>query len=579
MSDDSHKPVLLRRERLVAAGVVLIWTILAARLVQIQGLQRKEFAHRARRQQTIEQTIPARPGDIFDRSGRLLATTTRAESLFVDPSRIDDPWGVSLSLSEAVHIDSDRLYERIGASRNSRFLWVKRRLSRDEADAVRRLDLPRHCWGLRREYLRQYPQGTLASHVLGLRDIDGIGRGGVEQAFDALLRGRDGTRRLVRDARGFVLDELDQVAQPVEHGQDIHLTLDAVVQTHVEHQLDRLMEEWKPVAVSAVVLDPNSGEIVAMASRPTFDQNDPGAGDGEGWVNRAIAAVSEPGSTFKPLIVAWALDRELLLRDEPFDCEQGEYRMGGRLLHDHHPYGVLSTADVLVKSSNIGMAKIGERLGNERLHTAATAFGFGRKTGVELPGELSGTLRPLPLWTDYSLGSIPMGQELSATPLQVVTAHAVLANGGRMITPHLFASGRHPAPSPRNVVTSRVIGEEAANWVVRVPLVQVVERGTGRKAALEDFQVFGKSGTAQKFDAATGQYSHTRHVCSFVCGAPADDPRLLVLVTVDEPTVGGPHFGGTVAAPAAAQILRRALLYRENRTRFAEDFDDAVPAR
>ena len=548
--------------------------ILAARLIQIQGLQRKEFAGRARRQQTIEQTIPARPGDIFDRSGRLLATTTQAESLFVDPSRIESPWQVSQQLGEAVGVNVDRLYERIGANRESRFLWVKRRLSSDQAEAVRSLDLPDSLWGLRREYLRQYPQGILASHVLGLRDIDGVGRGGVEEAFDDLIRGKDGHRRFVRDARGFVLDDLESVSRPVEHGQDVYLTLDVVVQTHVEDQLDLLMEEWKPLAASAIVLNPNTGEITAMATRPTFRRDRSDVVDGDGWVNHVISATSEPGSTFKPLIVAWAIEHGVLRRDEQFDCEQGEYRMGGRLLHDHHPYGVLSTTDVLVKSSNIGMAKIGERLGNDGLHAAATAFGFGRKTGVELPGELSGTLRPQRQWTGYSIGSIPMGQELSATPLQVITAHAVLANGGRMITPHLYASRSQKSARPSTVVTSPIIGRDVANWVTSVPLVQVVERGTGRRAALEEFQVFGKSGTAQKFDPETGQYSHSKHVCSFVCGAPAEDPQLLVLVTVDEPSVGGPHFGGTVAAPAAAEILRRALLYQQLRESIASEPED-----
>jgi cell division protein FtsI/penicillin-binding protein 2 len=233
--------------------------------------------------------------------------------------------------------------------------------------------------------------------------------------------------------------------------------------------------------------------------------------------------------------------------------------MGGRILHDHHPYGQLDVAGILIKSSNIGMAKIGERLGNADLHAAAAAFGYGRRTGIELPGELPGLLRPLEDWTSYSTGSIPMGQEVSATPLQVLVSLATLANGGRAITPHLLQGTSGSGPLARNIITKGVVGEATAEWIVQTALVGVVERGTGQQARIKDLSVFGKSGTAQKFDAATGQYSRSRYVSSFACGAPAEAPRAVVLVSINEPTAGPSYYGGTVAAPTAAAILKRTL--------------------
>jgi cell division protein FtsI/penicillin-binding protein 2 len=557
------------RYRLVIGSLVAVWCVLAGRLLQIQLVQRAQFVARAARQQTFDEVVPARPGDILDRNGRLLATTTQAQSLYVDPSRIQNDWDVALMLGRALGLDPDRLYERLWRSQEKQFLWIKRRLSDSETELVRGLDLPRSAWGFRAEFQRQYPQGRLAAHVLGLRDIDGVGRGGIEQGLDELLRGRDGKRSLVRDARGFVLEVTDAAVVPPQPGQTVRLTIDSVMQFHAERRLDTLMQECRPVSACAIVLDPRTGDVLALASRPDFDPNQPDGVPAAAWTNQAIAAAYEPGSTFKPFVVAQALEEGILVRDEEFDCEQGSYRMGRRVLHDHHPYGRLTVTEILVKSSNIGMAKIGGRLTNARLHAAATAFGFGRRTGIELPGEVPGLVRPLSEWNNYSTGSVPMGQELAATPLQVIAAHAVLANHGRQITPHLLLATDNGAARARSVVTSQVVSAETARWLVQGPMVDVVERGTGQKARIEGLRVFGKSGTAQKFDPATGHYSATRHVSSFVCGAPADDPRVLVLVSADEPTAGS-YFGGTVAAPAAADILRQALRYQEGGEAFAE---------
>lgn len=561
------------RVRLLVTMFAAGGMLLAARLVHVQWLASAQFAEKANRQRIFTETISARPGEILDRQGRLLASTITTRSLFLVPEKIDDPRHYAQALSGLLDLDPDRLVEQIERKRDKRFLWVKRRLSDAEVDAVRSLKLPERTWGFREEYLRKYPQGELAAHVIGLRDVDGVGRGGLEQSLDAQLRGRDGRRMVVRDARGRVIDVLDEVTLPPQPGQTAVLTLDVVVQLFVERELEKVMQEWKPSGACAIVVDPQTSDILAMASRPTFNPNNPVNVPEAAWKNTAISSMYEPGSTFKPFIVAWALEKGVLHPDDEFDCEHGTYQMGSRVLHDEHHYGRLSVTDILVKSSNIGMAKIGQRLRNEGLYEAAITFGFGRPTGSELAGELSGMLHPFPKWTSYSTGSIPMGQEIAVTPLQMIAAHTALANGGVMRSPRLVmrqseidaASG--PADdiysrlAPSSSLVTRTVAPEIAEWLVQGPMAEVVRSGTGKKAQLEGYTVFGKTGTAQKLDPQTGTYSKTKHVSSFICGAPAENPRALVLVMVDEPSVGGTHYGGTIAAPAAASILQQTLVY------------------
>lgn len=544
---------------LLHAVVLGLWTVLAGRLVFLQLIQGPRLDRQVRNQWAAHEILPARPGDIVDRTGRLLATTVSVRSLFVVPRHIEHRWDVACQLADTLEMDREIVHARIVAHSDKEFLWLKRRLRDDQAEQIRDLGLPRDIYGFRNEFLRAYPQGPLAAQVLGVRDIDGKGRGGLEQSLDRLLRGRDGRRAVVRDARGHVIEVSEQVTQAPRPGQTVRLTLDAVIQLHTQRALQEIMEEWKPKSATAIVLDPQTGGVLAMASSPTFDPNHLENVPPVAWKNHAIASIYEPGSTFKPFVIARALERGVIRKNEMFHCGHGEYRMGRRVLHDHHPYGELSVTDILVKSSNIGMAKIGERLTNRGLYETAVAFGFGRKTGIELPGELQGMLRPLKKWNGYSTGSIPMGQEIAVTPIQLISAMAALANDGRQCTPHLVDYNRSLSGSASGVIVSRTVNPSIAQWVVREPLTEVVNRGTGKKAQLAGLAVFGKTGTAQKPDPATGAYSSQLHVSSFICGAPAENPRVLVLVVVDEPSVGKTHYGGTIAAPAAATILKRAL--------------------
>jgi cell division protein FtsI/penicillin-binding protein 2 len=549
------------RVGLITGGILLMWGILAIRLVQVQGYSRDGFASRATSQRTFKEVIPARPGEIVDRNGHVLAMTVTRRSLFLDPSRIENRWDVARQIAGALNLSADHLYQQLSDKASRRFIWVKRRLTEDEVERVRALALPEDIWGYRNEYQRNYPQGNLAAHALGIRNIDNHGSGGVEQSFDSAIRGMEGSRILVRDARGAVIDIRPEAAP--RHGATIVTTIDSTLQVRVENQLDEIVKQWNPTGACAIVMQPTTGDILAMASRPTFDPNKP-AGQKDAWSNLCISAVYEPGSTIKPFIVGWAMEQGLLNSNEIFDCENGAYRMGRRVLHDSHPYGRLNVTDVLVKSSNIGMAKIGERLTNAGLYRSLLTFGFVRRTGLELPGELVGLVRPLNDWNDYSLGSVPMGHEIAITPMQLITAHAALANGGRMVYPRLTTSENSPLPTPIDTISrdsapapvvAQTIDPEIARWLVNEPMREVVERGTAKRAQIEGVNVFGKTGTAQKLTADGPQ----GHVCSFVGGAPAENPEVLVLVVVDCPTGQGVHYGGTVAAPAAREILVAAL--------------------
>ncbi len=629
--------------------------ILSGRLVQLQWFNRQRFTEQVEDQSTSWEEIAARPGDILDREGRVLATSIAAKSFFVVPSQLTrqpKQWELVQAIAEAVGQDADQLQARIATHGKKHFLWVSRRITEDDVLAkLYALESPKkgpQLFGFRDEFLRQYPQGHFAAHVLGGRDVDGVGRGGIEQTMNAKLAGKPGFRRLMLDSRLRVIEVQTDLNRPPLHGQSVTLTIDAIIQMHVEEELDRAMEKWRAKHAAAIVLDPKTGEVLAMASRPTYDPNDLTHVSIEAWKNQAIAAIWEPGSTFKPMIVGWGLEHGFIRRDESFHCENGLYRMGRRELHDHHKYGLLSLTDVLVKSSNIGMAKIGQRLGNEELFHAAVTFGFGRRTGIELPGELSGMLAPLKNWTSYSTGSIPMGQEIAVTPIQLLTAHAALANGGTLISPHLVRAhrtqpiGRPWAERPdrgertadadpllqqiaffgsrnsefrsRNTeletrnselgtqfddrfdltddgrtehetplelryeplpeeptfvddadstlsapVVSATISTDTCRWLRESVMAEVIKRGTGKKARLDDYTVFGKTGTAQKRDPQSGKYSNRLHVSSFVGGAPAANPRVLVLVMVDEPASGGEHFGGDIAAPPAREIIHKTL--------------------
>lgn len=570
------------------------WGVVALRLIHLQWYQADELARLATRQSEVVVEVPARPADIVDRNGKLLVGSITSQSLFIDPKYFKVEPDFIQELADAVHLKFEDLSQRVDDYKDKRFMWVKRRLSDDEVDHVLNLKWPKNSFGFREEFQRQYPQDELAAHVLGLRDIDGTAKAGVELSLDQLIRGKPGKRKLVKDARNRIVEVDYSPEDAPRQFQAVQLTLDLAIQMFAERELEKLCEEWKPSAATVIVMEPRSGELLALASRPTYSPNDLRDVPEEAWKNQAISIVYEPGSTFKPFIVAWGLQQKALTIDDTFNCHFGTYRMqGGREIRDVGKHGVLNVTDVLVKSSNIGMAQIGDRMKNEGLYAAVTRFGFGRPTGVELPGELSGILHPLEKWTSYSTGSIPMGQEIAVTPMQLAAAHCALANGGKLISPRVLKgvlgdgsemdttftvsmTDPHLATPPQ-IVTSTV-DENIADWIIREPMAEVVRRGTGLKARIPGYSVFGKTGTAQKYDPKTGGYSSKNFVVSFVGGAPVNDPKVIVLVVVDEPHTFQRVLGGKIAAPVAARILQRTLLHlrvppdREERT--ATRFDE-----
>ena len=547
-----------RRLLIVSTALFLGWGIVALRLVGIYFGEAQMMKDHLARQQTAVEIIRPRPGDILDRNGHLLATSVDMQSLYVVPRRIKDYKKFARRLAPVLSLDPQNLQLKIEQHRTKGFLWIARRLEPSVVRAIHELQLNKETYGFRGEYKRSYPNGALAVHLLGLRDIDGNGHGGIEQAYQKIISGKAGRRRIVRDSRNRIIHLYEDPQQPVEQGRTIQLTIDLRMQKVLEKELDRLMEKWQPRGCCAILCDPRSDEILALSSRPNFNPEDADTFRDDAWMNRAIAWSYEPGSTVKPLIVASALQQKVITTESSFHAHWGKYRMGKRVLHDSHPYGQLSLAEILIKSSNIGMAQIGERMTNAGLYESLQRFGFGMSTGSGLPGELAGTVRPLSKWNAYSTGSIPMGQEFSVTALQMIVAHSVLANGGIYQQPRFVLKiGRKDSRSLFPGLQMRLMDSDISRWIVRNPMRRVMTEGTGRKVNREELDLFGKTGTSQLYEPEAGRYSPTKTVCSFVCGLPADDPKLLVLVAVDQPTSGHKHYGGTVAGPSAVEILAK----------------------
>jgi cell division protein FtsI (penicillin-binding protein 3) len=409
------------------------------------------------------------------------------------------------------------------------------------------------------EYDRRYPFGALLSHVLGFESDDPACNEGLERTLDPVLRGVSRTFEVSVDGRRRPID----VPAVATSGGKATLTIDVLLQKVVEEAMDELVGEFRPKWAAAVILDPRTGAILAISNRPTFDPNDPSRAPADARLNRAIVVPYEPGSTLKPFSAAFALDKGLVRPETMYDCENGLWKVGPRILHDHHPYGRISLAEIIIHSSNIGAAKIGcQTLGRTRLYECMKAWGFGMPTGSDLPAEDNGRLFPLSKWSIYSDTSVPMGHEIALTPLQLAAAMGAIANGGTLYRP--FAVRRLEAAdgsllheaSPQAV--RRVIGEKASREMVEI-LKRVVTEGTGKKAQVPGVAVAGKTGTSQKIDPVTRRYTHEKYISSFVGFAPADDPKMVMAVVVDEPH--GAYYGGTVAAPVVSKIVERGLVF------------------
>jgi cell division protein FtsI (penicillin-binding protein 3) len=538
---------------LLLGGVLVVW--MAGLVVQLYHLQIIEYldllARAQRQQQHVVEVAPKR-GEIFDRQMNPLAMSLAVDSVFAVPSEIPDPKMVTDLLAPVLGLQAHDLLGRFTNSHS--FCWVKRKVTVEEASRVRDLNLKGIYF--QRETKRFNPKGDLAAHILGYVGLDDKGLAGLEFGMDDIIRGRPGRVLVETDARRKSFQSTEWAGVP---GKNLVLTLDEKIQYITEKALAEGVEKWHAAGGVAIVQNPNTGEILAMASQPTYDPNDFAKSPPEARQNRGLSWVYEPGSTFKLVTVAAVLEEKLADPDEVIDCQRGSIVLAGHVIHDHKSFADLTVRDVVAKSSDVGAIKLGLRLGDERLYKYIRSFGFGEKTEVELPGEERGLLKPPSRWSGISIGEISMGQEVGVTAVQLVTAYSAVANGGVLIQPRLvhdlFLGQAHDAMPP--VLGHRVISQRTAS-LMREILAGVMERGTGKAGQLAGYSSAGKTGTAQKIDPS-GAYSKSHYVASFVGFAPTGNPALTILVVIDSPV--GAIYGADVAAPVFKSIAEQTLGY------------------
>lgn len=529
---------------LAAAGLLL-------RLFQLQCLGFEQWSDYAVGQHRRLSCLEARRGTIRDRGGNILSCSLPVPSLYAVPARISDPAGVASILGPILGLDVSELVGRLKG--DGEFAWIKRHLSEEERSRIEELGMG--GLGFREEYRRVYPKGSLLANVLGLTDVDGKGIEGLELALDNELRGRDGWRMTGRDSKLREVVWLRDEDIPPINGCNVFLTVDEVVQDLAESELENACRRYSAAWGVALVMDCRTGDILALANKPDYDPNSYPRPPAEIRRNRAITDPVEPGSTFKALVGAAALEAGVVEPSSLFYCENGSFRIGGVVLHDSHPEGNLTFAQILQRSSNIGMAKVGMLLGNRRLHHALRAFRIGQKLGVDIPGESAGILRPVEKWSKISLRSITMGHEISVTPLGLLTAFCALGNAGMVPRPRIVdrvetAGGESVRVSDRTPL-GRAVSPETAERMRNILRLVVEREGTGHRARIPGYQVLGKTGTAQK-PGPDGRYSHRLFRSLFMGMFPASEPRYAILVMLDEPK--GSYYGGTVAAPVFRAI-------------------------
>jgi cell division protein FtsI (penicillin-binding protein 3) len=539
---------------LVVWVLAVVWmAAVLARLSYLQLFCYSEYFAKAQRQQQRTFEISPKRGSIYDRKGRELAVSIPMDSCFGDPGEIKDPAMVARLLSPILNLPADELETKIRDAK------TPVRLARKvPPETVQRLqDMNLRGVFFQKEYRRVYPQHELAPHVLGYVNVDEKGLGGIELSLDKQILGRPGRMMVMADGRRRRYDRSEAAPDP---GATVVLTIDETIQFIAEKELARVIEESHAKNGTVVIQDPNNGQLLAVANWPTFDPNDAGKYPDDVRMDRAVAAAYEPGSTFKMITLDGAFESGLTNPTELIDCQMGSILVAGRLIHDHKPFGILSVRDVLAQSSDVGTIKIVLRLGKQRLYDKLREFGFGQLTGIELPGENRGLLRPPENWSANSIGSIAIGQEVSVTPVQIISAISAIANGGTLYRPRIVSDiqgGTQAAARSGDEPAQVTDGKTAAT--LREMMESVVLEGTGKPAKLDGYTAAGKSGTAQKIDPATGRYSPNQYVASFVGFAPVNTPVVTILVVLDSPV--GLHYGGDVGGPVFKRIAEQVLAY------------------
>lgn len=544
-----------RLRLLVIFGLAVVWmAVVLARVSYLQLFRYREYLERANSQQERIIEISPMRGVLYDRNGRELAMSIPVDSCFANPDEISDPAMVARLLSHVLGIPAEEIEQKLTQSRS--FAWIARKITPQQAARIQALNL-RGIY-FQKENKRFYPERTLASSVLGYVDMDEHGLAGVEYSLDKFIRGRPSRMLVFADARRRWFDHSEA---NVDKGDNVILTIDETIQYIAEKALAAGIARTHAKGGSVVVQDPNTGQLLAVANWPAFDSNDAGSYPPEIRVDRAVSDAYEPGSIFKTILFSSALQEGVAQPSDVVDCQMGSIVVAGRLIHDWHPFGLLTVEQILEHSSDVGSIKLALRLGAPKYYDYIRSFGFGRLTGIKLPGENRGLVRPLDEWTASSIGSIAIGQEISVTPVQMISAESAIANGGTLRRPQIIHEVLHGDqvvmqgdPSPRRVI------DEQTSATMRDLMEQVVLVGTGKGFAQPfGYTAAGKTGTAQKINPATGRYSKTNYNASFIGYAPVNNPVVTILVNLDSP-IGG-HEGGPTAGPVFKEVAEQVLAY------------------
>ncbi len=547
-----------RRSKAVFLFLLVFLICCIARLFFIQLFRSHYLSGIAEKQHNLFVELEPLRGTIYDARMKSLAFNIAVDSLYASSSEIPDKQKEFITGQLTGILNADSKYLRDKLYRRKSFVWLERKITQPQAEAVKKLNV--RGLDFIKESKRSYPNGYLASHVLGFAGLDNSGLDGMELYYDKYLKGQSGWALFLRDARQKKLDLSKKAALPID-GYDLVLTIDGVVQYIAERELNKAFNAYHPKGASIVVMDPHTGAILALANRPTFELNDYGHTDNDVRRNRAVTDLFEPGSVFKIVTASAALQENKIREEDRIFCENGSYLVANHVLHDHTSHGWLTFREVIEQSSNIGTTKVAQTLGSNLVYQYVKAFGFGKKSGVDMPGEVSGIVKEPKYWSKTSIGAIPIGQEVGVTALQLVNAISVIANGGQLMRPYVVSEVRDKYGevikkySPQLV--RKVLSVDTARRVKKI-LIGVIENGTGKMAKLDDFSAAGKTGTAQKLEPG-GAYSHNKFVASFIGFAPAEDPLIAIVVVIDEPRPY--YYGGVVAAPVFKNVATDVLRY------------------
>jgi cell division protein FtsI/penicillin-binding protein 2 len=551
---------------LVCLFFTALFSIFSFRLVYLQMIKHDEYAGLAAEKHVYKQPIFAERGSILDANNEVLAHNTPVETVVADATHINNREAVIPLLRDALELPADELSEKLDGER--RYIVLKREVPIATATALREKLRAQNLRGIyfERDTTRIYPNGSMLCHVIGFTDYEHRGIQGVESSMEEYLHGQDGYRFIEHNRAGQELVLYRGQERAPRDGYQVHLTIDLNLQNIVENEIDAAVREYSPQKATIILMRPQTGEILAMANRPNYDLNLRSEAKPEQMKNRAIIDMMEPGSTFKIVTAAAALNERKVRPDTTIFCENGLWNYGGRPLHDHKAYADLTVQDILIKSSNIGAAKLAMSVGEQKFYEYIRRFGFGDRSGIELPGEIPGVIRPPQSWSKISITRIPMGHEVGVTPLQMTIAMATIANGGKLVTPRVVKSittedGKTVTTfSP--TVLRQVISPETAAQVGNALRGVVSDRGTASAAAVPGFTISGKTGTAQKVDPKGG-YEHGKYVVSFSGYLPSDHPEFVGLVVLDDAKTKNPelNYGGLVAGPIFARIAEKAARY------------------